>query len=94
MKTVTTTTAAVAALMFFAALAPGAIAQDEASKRAAEADAVYRNGFVYTVDGVRRRAEAFAVRDGKIAATNLYPDTPEGIRELTELVSALVDKRQ
>ena len=30
-----------------------------------EADAVYRNGFVYTVDGVRSRAEAFAVRDGK-----------------------------
>ncbi len=31
-------------------------------------------------------------RDGKIAATNLYPDTPESIREFTELVSALVDK--
>ncbi len=33
-------------------------------------------------------------RDGKIAAINLYPDTPEGIRELTELVSALVEKGQ
>ncbi len=30
-----------------------------------EADIVYRNGFVYTVDAVRSRAQAFAVRDGK-----------------------------
>jgi len=30
-----------------------------------KADVVYRNGFVYTVDGVRSRAEAFAVKDGK-----------------------------
>jgi predicted amidohydrolase YtcJ len=33
-----------------------------------EADAVYRNGFVYTADGPRSRAQAFAVRDGKFAA--------------------------
>ena len=29
-------------------------------------------------------------RDGKIAATNLYPDTPESLRELSELVAGLV----
>lgn len=63
-----TTSAAAAALLFYTALAPGAFAQDEASKRAAEADAVYQNGFVYTVDGVRSRAQAFAVRDGKYVA--------------------------
>jgi len=57
--------AAAATLLFFVALAPWAFAQDEASSRAAEADAVYQNGFVYTVDGVRSRAEAFAIRDGK-----------------------------
>ena len=30
-----------------------------------EADVVYKNGVVYTVDGVRSRAQAFALRDGK-----------------------------
>jgi hypothetical protein len=30
-----------------------------------EADVVYKNGFVYTVDAVRTRAQAFALRDGK-----------------------------
>jgi len=44
-------TAAAAALLLATSLAPGAIAQDQASKRVAEADAVYQNGFVYTVDG-------------------------------------------
>jgi hypothetical protein len=34
-------------------------------QQASEADAVYRNGFVYTADGPRSRAQAFAVRDGK-----------------------------
>lgn len=33
-----------------------------------EADVVYRNGFVYTVDAVRSRAQAFAIRDGKFLA--------------------------
>jgi len=42
--------------------------------RAGEADAVYRNGFVYTVDGVRSRAQAFAVRDGKYAAVGSNDD--------------------
>jgi predicted amidohydrolase YtcJ len=65
MKTLPTSAAAVAALLFSTTLASGVFAQDEASNRAAEADAVYQNGFVYTADGVRSRAEAFAVRDGK-----------------------------
>jgi predicted amidohydrolase YtcJ len=34
-------------------------------QQASEADAVYKNGFVYTADGPRSRAQAFAVRDGK-----------------------------
>jgi hypothetical protein len=42
-----------------------ATAEAQDSGLVGKADAVYQNGFVYTVDGVRRRAEAFAVRDGK-----------------------------
>jgi len=48
------------------------------------ADAVYRSGFVYTVDGARSHAQAFAVRDGKFVAIGsdddmkayIGPDTP------------------
>ena len=39
-----------------------------------KADVVYRNGFVYTVDGVRSRAEAFAVKDGKFIAIGTNDD--------------------
>ena len=39
-----------------------------------KADVVYRNGFVYTVDGVRSRAEAFAVKDGKFIAVGTNED--------------------
>ncbi len=58
------------------ALTGAALATEEAqdSGLVGEADAVYRNGFVYTVDGVRRRAEAFAVRDGKYVAVGSNDD--------------------
>jgi hypothetical protein len=42
-----------------------AAAQAQTGTQASEADAVYKNGFVYTADGPRSRAQAFAVRDGK-----------------------------
>jgi predicted amidohydrolase YtcJ len=35
------------------------------AEQTSEADAVYKNGFVYTADAVRSQAQAFAVRDGK-----------------------------
>ena len=54
---------ALLALVLVTAAVPGALAQE--GSRVGEADTVYQNGFVYTVDGVRRRAQAFAVRDGK-----------------------------
>jgi len=38
------------------------------------ADTVYRNGFVYTADGPRSRAQAFAVRDGKFLAVGSNED--------------------
>jgi hypothetical protein len=39
-----------------------------------EADMVYRNGFVYTVDMTRSRAEAFAVKDDKYIAVGSNDD--------------------
>ena len=42
--------------------------------RVGEADAVYQNGFVYTVDAVASRAQAFAVRDGKFLAVGSNAD--------------------
>jgi predicted amidohydrolase YtcJ len=43
-------------------------------QKASEADVVYRNGFVYTVDSVLSHAEAFAVRDGKFIAVGSNDD--------------------
>jgi len=46
----------------------GQVAAESATagqQQAGEADLVYQNGFVYTVDATRSRAQAFAVRDGK-----------------------------
>ena len=34
-------------------------------QQAGEADAVYRNGYIYTVDAFRYNAQAVAIRDGK-----------------------------
>jgi hypothetical protein len=39
-----------------------------------KADVVYRNGFVYTVDGMRSRTQAFAVKDGKFIAVGSNED--------------------
>jgi len=43
-------------------------------QQASEADTVYKNGFVYTVDSVRSRAQAFAVRDGKFLKVGTNDD--------------------
>jgi predicted amidohydrolase YtcJ len=51
-----------------------AAAQPQAGVRAGEADVVYHNGFVYTVDGVRSRAQAFAIRDGKFLKVGTNDD--------------------
>jgi len=51
------------------------IAASEAGKaKDVKADVVYRNGFIYTVDGMRSRAEAFAVKDGKFIAVGTNED--------------------
>ncbi len=86
MKSLKIAAAAGAALVFSTALASGILAQDEASNRAAEADAVYQNGFVYTVDGVRSRAEAFAVRDGRYVAVGSNDDMKAVIGPETKVV--------
>ena len=35
------------------------------AQNVAEADTVYKNGFIYTANAIRLQAQAFAVRDGK-----------------------------
>ena len=50
--------AGVLALLF---IAQPALSAEQTS----EADAVYKNGFIYTADAIRLQAQAFAVRDGK-----------------------------
>jgi hypothetical protein len=53
----------------------GSIASSAADQaKDVKADVVYRNGYVYTVDGVRSRAEAFAVKDGKYIAVGTNDD--------------------
>ena len=57
-------------VMVIIMVAHPAIGQNQSS----EADAVYKNGFIYTMDSVRSRAEAFAVRDGKILKVGTNDD--------------------
>jgi predicted amidohydrolase YtcJ len=52
-----------------------------------KADVVYRNGFIYTVDGMRSRAEAFAVKDGKFIAVG----TNEDMKTVTGKNTKIVD---
>jgi len=54
----------------FASIASSAAAKAKDVK----ADVVYRNGFVYTVDSVRSRAQAFAIKDGKFLAVGSNDD--------------------
>jgi predicted amidohydrolase YtcJ len=61
-------------------LVPGAQAAEVA-------DTVYRNGFVYTVDGVRTRVEAIAVKDGKYIAVGSEEDMKSVTGPDTELVN-------
>lgn len=51
------------------------------------ADTVYKNGFVYTVDGVRSRAEAFAVKDGKYIVVGGDGDMKEVTGSDTKVVN-------
>jgi hypothetical protein len=64
------------------------IAASAAEKaKGAKADVVYRNGFVYTVDGVRARAEAFAVKDGKFIAVG----SNDGMKAVTGKDTKVID---
>ncbi len=49
-------------------------APQQAAQGQTPADTVYRNGFVYTVDGLMTTAEAFAVTDGKFVAVGSNGD--------------------
>ncbi|MBL0714655.1 MAG: hypothetical protein JJV98_13245, partial [Desulfosarcina sp.] len=65
-----------ALLLIMVALPLGAATTDPSKKGDSKvpADLVYRNGFVYTVDMTRSRAEAFAVKDGKFLAVGTNKD--------------------
>jgi predicted amidohydrolase YtcJ len=52
-----------------------------------KADVVYRNGFVYTVDMTRSRAEAFSVKDGKYIAVG----TTDEMKAVTDENTKTVD---
>ena len=51
------------------------------------ADTVYRNGFVFTVDGSLSRAEAFAVKDGKFIAVGSDDDMKAFTGDGTEVIN-------
>ena len=61
-------------LLFLVAGQVSAAADATGAPQAGEADVVYNNGLVYTVDAVRSRAQAFAVRDGKFLAVGSDAD--------------------
>ena len=50
------------------------------------ADLVFVNGAVYTVDAVRRWAQAVAVKDGRIAAVGIDADVKELVGPATEVI--------
>jgi hypothetical protein len=60
---------------------------DSAKAKDVKADVVYRNGFVYTVDMTRSRAEAFAVKDGKYIAVGTNDDMKAVTGPETKVVS-------
>jgi predicted amidohydrolase YtcJ len=62
------------------------VASAEDKAKDVKADVVYRNGFVYTVDGVRSRAQAFAVKDGKYIAVGSNDDMKAVAGENTKTV--------
>ncbi len=67
------------------------VASAEDKAKDVKADVVYRNGFVYTADGVRSRAQAFAVKDGKYIAVGSNDDMKAVTGENTKTVD-LKDK--
>jgi len=70
LRTIAYGLALAACIAGFASIASSAPAKAKDVK----ADVVYRNGFVYTVDSVRSRAQAFAVKDGKFIAVGSNDD--------------------
>jgi hypothetical protein len=57
------------------------------AQNVAEADIVYKNGFIYTGDAVRLQAQAFAVRDGKFVQIGSDDDMKPLIGKDTRVVN-------
>ncbi len=77
---------AVVALAGTVALTSAAAAQDAASEAVAKADAIYRNGFVYTADAFRSTAQAIAVRDGTFFRIGTNEDMDAVIGPETQVI--------
>jgi predicted amidohydrolase YtcJ len=58
-----------------------------AAEQKPQADTVYRNGFVYTVDGTHSQAQAFAVKDGKYVAVGSDDDMKPYTASNTKVVN-------
>lgn len=61
-------------------------AQHSAGREATGADAVYRNGAIYTLDELRPWAEAIAVRDGRIVAVGNDAEVAARVGKGTRIV--------
>ena len=74
-------------LLFLLAGQVSAAVDATSAPQSGEADAVYKNGFVYTADGPRSRAQAFAIRDGKFLKVGSNDD----MKSLTGKDTRVVD---
>ena len=83
LRTIAYGLALAACIAGFASIASSAPAKAKDVK----ADVVYRNGFIYTVDGMRSRAEAFAVKDGKFIAVGTNEDMKAVTGKNTKVVN-------
>lgn len=77
---------ATATFLSYFGLVESISAQDAIAGKVAASDTVYRNGFVYTVDGVGSRAQAFAVRDGKFIAVGADDSMDQYVGAETRIV--------
>ena len=66
--------AALSAVFAVGLLALPQVTAADAPRGSGPADTVFRNGFVYTVDAVRSRAKALAIKDRKFIAVGTNDD--------------------
>jgi predicted amidohydrolase YtcJ len=75
------------ALVVFLALLPAALAGAAPAATSAPADRVYRNGVIFTADARDSRAQALAVRDGRI----VYVGSDQGLAPYVGVATQTID---